>query len=188
MARHASTSTAAHSDVDTCSGGAPVSDDAAIARARAAALRYLAHRSRTEAEMRRRLRCDFDAAVVDAIVGELKESGLIDDAAFAGAWAEARNSRRPRSARAVRRELLAKGVGRLEADEAVSGLDDEDSAFRAGLPAAQRNAGLPDEAFSRRMWGFLQRRGYGQAVTRRAVERLSLEVRVNAGDGERHDP
>lgn len=152
------------------------------ARANAAALRYIAHRARTELEVRRRLLRDFDAREVDRVVDELRASGLIDDEAFAGAWAESRNSRRPRSASAVRRELLSKGVGRAEADEAVSGLDDEESAYRAGLPAAQRNAALPDEAFRRRMWAFLQRRGYGQSVTRRAIERLSVEARGDAAE------
>ncbi len=165
-------------------GGTDVSSDDGgeeqISRARAAALRYLGHRSRTEVEMRRRLGRDFDTRTVDAIVGELEDAGLIDDAAFAGAWAESRNAHRPRSARAVKRELLAKGVGSAEADEAVSALDDDESAFRAGLPAARRNADLPGEAFSRRMWGFLQRRGYSQAVARRAIERLSAEVRGDA--------
>ena len=148
-----------------------------VARARAVALRYLAHRHRTEVEMRRRLRREFDAKVVDSIVDELRASGYIDDDAFASAWAQARNSRKPRSANAVRRELLSKGVGRAAADEAVSGLDDEESAFRAGLHAAQRNADLPVEAFKRRMWGFLQRRGYGTSVTRLVIERLGQEVR-----------
>ena len=163
--------------------GARSADDKSVARARSVALRYLASRSRSESEMRRRLRRDFDEPIVDAIIGELKDSGLIDDAAFAGAWAEARNARRPRSARAVRKELLAKGVGRVTADEAVSDLDDDESAFRAGLSAARRNAGLDDDAFKRRMWGFLQRRGYGSAVTRRAIERLSVEVRGDAEEG-----
>ena len=163
-------------------GDASTDADDASSRARAAALRYLARRSRTEAEMRRRLRRDFDASAVNAVIRDLKESGLIDDAAFAGAWVESRSVRKPRSANAVRRELLAKGVGRETADEAVTGLDDEESAYRAGLPAAERNAGLPDEAFRRRLWGFLQRRGYGQSVTRRAIERLSVEVRGDAAE------
>ena len=175
--------TAARSDGDSGLSGLGGAGEEPIARAKAAALRYLAHRPRTELEVRRRLLRDFDASAVSAVVREMKESGLIDDAAFAGAWAESRNSRRPRSARAVRRELLSKGVGRAGADEAVSSLDDEESAYRAGLPAAQRNAGLPDEAFRRRMWAFMQRRGYGPSVTRRAIERLSVEVRGDGAQG-----
>ena len=145
-------------------------------RARAAALRYLSHRPRTEAALRLRLGRDFDAPVVDAVAGEMVESGLIDDGAFARAWADARNSRKPRSASAVRMELLSKGIAGTAADDAVSGLDDEESAYRAAREAARRYAGLPSEAFTRRMWGYLSRRGYGSDVSRRAVERLRPEA------------
>ncbi len=157
-------------------GDAGAAEKSLTTRARAVALRYLAHRSRTEAELQRRLRREFDEPIVHAVVGELTESGLIDDAAFAGAWVEARNSRKPRSASAVRMELLSKGVGREVAEEAVSGLDDEGSAYRAARLAGRRYASLPEEAFKRRMWGFLRRRGYGTSVTRRAIERLSREA------------
>ena len=176
MARARSMATAGRPDSGADMNGARAGDKKPASRARAVALRYLAHRARTEVEIRRRLRREFDTLVVDAIVGELTESGLIDDTAFAGAWAEARNSRRPRSASAIRMELLSKGVARAAADEAVSEMDDDESAYRAGLPAALRNADLSDEAFKRRMWGYLRRRGYGSTVTRRAIERLSLEV------------
>ena len=50
------------------------------------ALRFLSYRSRSVAEIHRRLSKDYTPQQVDETVARLKESGLLDDAAFARAW------------------------------------------------------------------------------------------------------
>ena len=75
--------------------------------------------------MRRRLEAKFASQVVESVVQRLKDQGLLDDTSFAQEWTRSRVSHRPRSAKAIRRELLGKGVDRDTAQAAVETLDDE---------------------------------------------------------------
>src|SRR5581483_9478342 len=68
----------------------------------AAAAALLARRPRSEREVRQRLsRRGATPAVIDETVAKLYAARLLDDAAFAQAWAEARDRTSPRSARLV---------------------------------------------------------------------------------------
>jgi len=78
---------------------------------------------------RRRLDDDREAlaearTLIDALVRRYRESGLVDDAAYAGAQARAR-LRRGQSLRTIRAGLAAKGVGAEDAATALEALRDE---------------------------------------------------------------
>jgi regulatory protein len=78
-----------------------------------AAARFLEARSRSEAEVRRRLTtAGYRADLVDAAIVRLIELRMLDDEAFARAWVESRDRAQPRGERAIREELRLKGVGR----------------------------------------------------------------------------
>ena len=115
----------------------------------------------------------------------LKDQAMVDDAAFARAWTDSRDSLKPRSAWAVKREMTARGVDSSVAEEAVGAIDDEDSAYRAGLPHSRKLAGESLDTFRRRLWGFLRRRGFSDSVSRRTMDRLWAETRSasQGGDG-----
>jgi regulatory protein len=107
---------------------------------------------------RRRLEDDREAfaearAQIDALVARYRESGLVDDAAYAGAQARSR-LRRGQSLRTIRAGLAAKGVGSDDAAVALEALRDE--------------AGDPDLAaacaFARRRRLGPYRRGPGDRV------------------------
>ena len=153
-----------------------MSDADAFQRVNAAALRLLSYRPRSEAELRARLIRRFSSAVVDDVIGSLRGRSLLDDARFAQQWTDSRDAHRPRSATAVRRELVSKGIDRSLADEAVSDLDDEDSAYRAALPRARRLEEADLATFRRRLTGYLLRRGFTQSVARRTIIRLESEM------------
>lgn len=88
----------------------------------AAAARLLENRSRTKAEVRRRLtEQGFRPDLVEGAVVRLVELGYLDDAAFARAWVESRDRARPRGARALRDELRRKGVTADDAEAALAG-------------------------------------------------------------------
>src|SRR4030042_4224 len=56
-----------------------------------AAIRYLAYRPRSEAEIRERLqRRGYDSACLEITLARLKEQGLVDDTAFARFWKDNR--------------------------------------------------------------------------------------------------
>ena len=61
------------------------------------------------------------AALIDALVARYRESGLLDDAAYAAARVQSLH-RRGESMRAMRARLAAKGVSAADAADAVSGL------------------------------------------------------------------
>ena len=147
-------------------------EEKTIQKATSLALRYLSYRPRSEFEVRGRLRRRYDEQVAESVIGRLKDQGLLDDVAFALAWSQGRMSFKPRSAALIRRELLQKGVDRETAHITVEALDDEESAYKAGLRAANSLAGVDYTTFRRRLWGYLQRRGFGQSIVRRMVNRL----------------
>jgi regulatory protein len=143
-----------------------------MSRAYGAALRLLSHRPRTEQELEERLRRRFAATLVDQVVELLRAEGLVSDVRFARDWTAGRESRNPKSAWVIKRELVAKGIDDAVADDAVSDLDDEENAYRVGLKAAGTMQGVDLPAFRRRLWGYLRRRGFGDSVCRRTIERI----------------
>jgi regulatory protein len=82
-----------------------------------AAARFLEVRSRSVAEVRRRLTtAGYRPDLVEGAVTRLQELGMLDDEAFARAWVESRDRARPRGERAIRQELGLKGVDRTTVD------------------------------------------------------------------------
>ncbi|MCH8206874.1 MAG: regulatory protein RecX [Chloroflexi bacterium] len=149
-----------------------MNDDEAFKRAMAAALRFLSYRPRSAAEVRSRLRRRFPHSLAERVIESLAEQSLVDDSKFARMWRDSRDSTNPRSAMAIRRELLSKGVSRDIADEATREVDDRDSAYRAGIKHARRLEEADFRTFRRRLWGYLMRRGFSGSLVRDTVARL----------------
>lgn len=115
----------------------------------AAAARLLENRSRTTAEIRRRLIDQgYRPVLIDGAVQRLTELGYLDDAAFARAWVESRDRARPRGARALRDELRRKGVAADDAEAALAaraagmareGLDEDGAPSGDGVAGALRD-------------------------------------------------
>lgn len=141
----------------------------------AIALRFLASRSRSEAEVRRRLVSrGVDAEEIKSVVERLRELGYLNDAEFAAAVIRARTERRARGRRLVAQELQSKGVS---AEVAASALDacygDEITVAR---PVAERQArrlhGSGFGEFRQRLGAFLVRRGFEHATAESLVTEL----------------
>ena len=160
--------------------------DALIVRAREAALRFLAYRPRSEAEVRRRLSRKFPAEIVAALLESLARQGLIDDRAFARQWRASREKRRPRSRRLIKQELRQFGVSGDVIAESLEGFDDAANAYLAGERPARRLAdrGVDREEFVRRIGALLGRRGFGFGVIQQATGRLWLDSRPDALDSQ----
>jgi regulatory protein len=160
-------------------GAAPLDPDRAASAdaAHAAALRLLTTRSRTRAELRRRLeeRGYLPAAVADAMA-RLERVGLVDDAALAADVAEGRAAR-GLDAAAIALELRDRGVDPDVAERAArAAVPDELRADRCRQVAEARLAqlaGLPPATQLRRLAAYLARRGYpgelAEAVSRELV-------------------
>ena len=146
-----------------------------------AALHYLSYRPRSEAEVRRRLyRRGFDGDEVGEVITRLKEQKLIDDTDFAQYWRDNRLSFSPRSGRLIKRELKQKGISTEMADELTWQLDDESSAYKAGLKKVRSLAALNYSEFCRRLSGHLRRRGFNYEVIGRVIVRLWQEQQTTS--------
>lgn len=142
-------------------------------RALDGALRLLASRPRSEAEVRQRLaRRELPPEVIDHTVMRLREFGYVNDDEFARFWVESRSGANPRGRYVVRRELHAKGVDAETADTAMESLADADAALRAGTKKARSLRGLDYPEFRNRLTAYLVRRGFSYDVVRGVVNGL----------------
>ena len=143
-----------------------------------AATHYLSYRPRSEFELRERLyRRGFDGDSVEAVLGRLKERGLVDDMEFAEFWRDNRQSFSPRSQWLTRLELRRKGVAEEIIDQVVSGVSDDDGAYRAAFSKAHRLSVSDYESFRRRLGEYLRRRGFSYGVINNTVAKLWQKMR-----------
>jgi regulatory protein len=149
-----------------------------------AAARFLEARSRSVAEVRRRLTgAGYRADLVEGAIARMLELGMLDDEAFARTWVESRDRARPRGERAIRVELGLKGVDRSVIDmvladrrEAAAGGTDADAAPRsADRVAAERLIARHARALARvvdprqrrqRAYALLARNGFDPEICR----------------------
>jgi regulatory protein len=141
-----------------------------------AAIRFLAYRPRSEAEIRQRLqRRGFESDCTEKTISRLKEQGLIDDIAFARFWKENRQEFSPRSRRLTKLELRRKGLTGDIIEQVVGELDDSESAYRAALNRARLIATPDYQVFRRRLAGYLGRRGFSYGVIDETTKRIWQE-------------
>lgn len=148
-------------------------------QARAICLRLLTGSARTRKQLQDALRkrgIPDDAA--EEVLSRFQDVGLIDDAAFAGAWVESRHHGRGLARRALARELRTKGVDSTVIDEAVGLLDSEQEEATARELVARKlraTRGLDRDKRLRRLAGMLARKGYPEGLALRVV-RQALEA------------
>lgn len=140
------------------------------------AVRYIAIRPRSAQEVRRYLaEKDTPPDVIDAALERITELGYLDDAAFAQLWVTDRQTFKPRSPSALRRELQQKGVPSDVIKDVLEPVDAEDAAYRAALGQVRRLRGSTHRDFKQKIGAFLGRRGFGYAVARAVATRLIEE-------------
>ncbi|MGB2693793.1 MAG: regulatory protein RecX [Dehalococcoidia bacterium] len=154
------------------------------------ALRLLAHRPRSEKELRDRLaRKGFLGQPIDEAIVRLRELGYLNDAAFARFWIDTRQTMRPRSQRLLTSELRWRGIEQELAVEVTADISDDDAAYDAASRRLGSLRGLEYQRFRERLGGFLTRRGFGYEIARRTIERCWAELAGEDGhEGGTHAP
>jgi regulatory protein len=146
------------------------------------AWRFLAHRDRTEAEVRRNFtRKRIDPALVEEVVAALLEGGYVDDTAFARRFAEDRRNLDAWGSERIERRLTELGVERAEIRAALAsgggGGEEDGSPGHDELSAA---CGLLARRFPQppetprdleRALGFLVRKGYALELAHDALRK-----------------
>ena len=115
--------------------------------------------------------------IAQAVLDRFTEAQLIDDAVFTGAYVRTRLDN-GRSASAIRAELRRKGVSQELIELNLSEIDAEREQQIANQLAQNRYARmskLDDEVRKRRLLGFLQRRGFSQAIAYRAISNAATQ-------------
>ncbi len=159
--------------------------------ARNAALRLLAVRPRSEKEIVDRLReKEFDVQTISATVGNLRASGLLNDAGFARAFIRNALTLRPLGEMQLRRKLLLLGVSRTVADEALretlSGVDVVEVARQTAIAYRRRLLHTPGPEDPRKtrnkISAHLARRGYSWTTISAVLSSLHLAHGENPDD------
>jgi regulatory protein len=144
-------------------GAGPTEAEQTVTEALERAGRYLAHRPRTERQVRDKLtELDYEADTVDAAVARLIELRLIDDADYARRWIEERARTKGKAPDLLLSELAARGVSREIAEEALAavGLDEETQALEAASRLLRKVVRYPLGEQGPRLYELLRRRGF----------------------------
>ena len=144
--------------------------------ARQRALRRLARRDHSEAELRRALlRTGFAAPVVDATLERLRSEKYLDDQGFATRFARSRVEHHGLGRNRVRQALRARGVSRgiiergvAEALRDVSEVEVLEAVARRYWRQHGRDTPLQR---IRKLWAFLVRRGFPAGLVRERLAR-----------------
>jgi regulatory protein len=146
-------------------------------------LRFLGVRSRSEAEIQRKLsEQGFEPAVVEATLQRLKKNGYIGDEKFAKEWVENRSTFRPRGRRLMALELRQKGVPGDAIEKALAETSDESSlAYQSAVKYARRLAGSDWETFRKRLGAYLMRRGFSYGTIAPVLRQVWEETHSSAG-------
>ena len=148
----------------------------ALARAKATAFQFLTTRARSVAEVRRRLALRYTSNVVEEVIANFQERGYLNDFAFAEEWRHQRERSSPKGERQIRQELRRLGVEGEVVEEALTGFDAWQNAYRAAQSIAEKLKTNDYAQFRRRLWGYLHRRGFDTNVTGDTVRRLWREL------------
>lgn len=147
-------------------------------RAINAALYLLAHRGRSEDELRQRLRLKaYEQPAIDAAIAKVTEWGYLNDEQFASSWVEQRSLGRPRSRRVLAWELVQKGVDRSIIESAIeeADIDETEDARKLAADKWRKDRNQPLEKRRQRTASFLARRGYSWQIARQVIDELISE-------------
>ncbi len=166
--------------------GEPVASDVlerleardAYVRAREMAIRLLAVRPRSTAELRARLRQRrVPDPQVRTVLDDLTQAGYLNDLAFARGWVAGRMASRPCGLGRLRWELREKGIAPAMIEQAIREAFGEEDLVSAEERCARQLVSrrsavyrrLAPEARRRRLAGFLQRRGFAAGTIARVL-------------------
>ena len=145
-----------------------------------AALKMLARRELSEAQVRQRLaRGGYQPDEIDLAVARLRDERAIDDARAAEAIARTQTAVRGRGKLRVQREIQAAGVGRAEAQRAVDEVFrdiDSDALLEAALARRLRGRErIADDREFQRLFRYLASQGFHADKILNALNRRRRE-------------
>ena len=150
--------------------------DERLIDAKQCALEYLAHKARTEGEVRDRLaQDDYEPSIIEQVITRLHELSYLDDEAYAHDFVKARFANKSYGPHRLRRELRERGVDAALIEDALTQLretvDFQSTAQSLAEKYWHRVADEPHPLKqAKKLQGYLVRRGYASSTARAAVE------------------
>lgn len=143
------------------------------------AVKFLAYRPRSRAEVQRNLtEKEVDPATIEEVLARLESQGYVDDLSFARYWISNRQQFQPKGARALRFELREKGIASAIIEEVLAEFDANDAAYQAASDKARRLKDLDKRTFKEKLGSYLMRRGFNYDTAREVIDRLISEFEV----------
>ncbi len=143
-------------------------------KAKSQALKFLSARARSVAELEKKLKLKkYSASAIGETVEVLKRQGFLDDEKFAKIFANSSLYSRPTGKSKLKFDLKQKGVSAEVIERALGGLQDYDETKMAEELVKKRlrsMKGVPEETKKRRIFGFLQRRGFSSDAIFKALK------------------
>jgi regulatory protein len=142
------------------------------------ALVMLERKARTTAELSKALK--LKGYVPDVVAGcleRLQERGMVNDSAYAKRFTEQRAVGQSKGRMLIKQELLQRGVGREDAEQAIGELDGQIEQESALVLARKRwpNIKGNDRERKQKLMALLMRRGFPTAVVRSAIQQVASE-------------
>ena len=142
-------------------------------RARNVLLHQIARSAKSTSQLRKILeQREIDSEIAERVIERFTEVGLIDDAAYAETIVNSRRNYKGLAKSAIKRELNDKGVSQELVEEAISGItaeDDFESAKQLAIRRFRQMAHLEKDVRTRRLAGYLQRKGYASNAVFAAI-------------------
>ncbi|VFQ42543.1 regulatory protein RecX [Desulfoluna butyratoxydans] len=143
----------------------------------ASTLRLLGVRSRSRAELMRRLReKKFSKKAAELSLDRAEKAGFINDEAFAREWIDSRLRNQPKGRYLLKQELRLKGVDEALVDRLLEeGLDETAAALTLLRKKAWKWKKAEPPVFKQKAYTFLAGKGFTFDITREAVDRFLRE-------------
>jgi regulatory protein len=143
-------------------------------RARNVLLHQLARSAKSTSQLRKILeQREIPTDIAEKVLERFTEVGLIDDAAYAETIVNSRRNYKGLAKSAIKRELNEKGVSQELVEDAISVItaeDDFESAKQLATRRYRQMAHLERDVRTRRLAGYLQRKGYGSSSVFAAIK------------------
>ena len=134
-----------------------------ILKAKNYAFDLLVRRSYTRQEMHNKLTQRYAEDAVSTTMETLERLGYIKDEEYAKNWVESRKRHKPKGKKALRMELMRKGIDKGTISRVLSEMDNSEE-FEMAMEVAEkrmdRYKNLEPNVARRRLYGFLERRGF----------------------------
>lgn len=154
-----------------------IKNDLNFRNAKSIAVKFLSLKLRTEAEVEKKLseNC-FDYETISRVIEELKALGYINNRLYVQKYIFDRSKLKPVSKKVLKFELMRKGIPENIISEELNGWTIDEASIAEGL--VKKKFGkydLNDDKILRRVYSFLNHRGFSRELIMNAINRVKEE-------------